>query len=212
MSDVRPVFGLALLALLAAGPAMPQASPKPNTAPSQKPPMEALVETDKGSFVIGLLGEVAPRHVAHFIEIAKKGGFDGTTFHRIIPGGIVQGGDPLSKDPAKKALYGTGGLSARAPWLLKAEFSDRPMVRGAVAAVLLPGKPDSAGSQFFICLSDQPALTGQYTIFGEVTSGMAVVDGIGATPVEGDKAKTRVEMKKVTIREVDAAPASSVSP
>lgn len=212
MSDVRRALGLALLAILAAGPATPQTTPKPKATPSPMPPMEAVVETDKGSFVIGLLGELAPRHVAHFVETAKKGGYDGTTFHRIIPGGIVQGGDPLSKDPARKALYGSGGLSSKAPWLLKAEFSDKPMTRGAVAAVLLPGKPDSAGSQFFICLSDQLALTGQYTIFGEVTSGMAVVDGIGATPVEGDKAKTRVEMKRVTVREAEAVPGASVAP
>src|SRR5439155_1579412 len=79
----------------------------------------------------------------------------------IIPRGIIQGGDPLSKDPAKAALYGTGGLG-----LLKAEFSDRPMTRGSVAAVLRPSSRDSAGRQFFVCLSDQPALTGKFTIFG----------------------------------------------
>lgn len=211
MSDVRRALGLALLSMLVAGAALSQTGTKPKP-PSPMPPMEAVMETDKGTFVIGLLGDLAPRHVAHFIETAKKGGYDGTSFHRIIPGGIVQGGDPLSKDPAKKALYGTGGLSQRPPWLLKAEFSGKAMTRGAMAAVLLPGKPDSAGSQFFICLTDQPALTGQYTIFGEVTSGMAVVDGIGATPVEGDRAKTRVELKRVTVREAEAAPGSSVAP
>jgi cyclophilin family peptidyl-prolyl cis-trans isomerase len=83
---------------------------------------------------------------------------------------------------------------------LKAEFSDRPMTRGTVAAVLRPRQKDSGGNQFFICLSDQPALTGQYTIFGEVTSGMEVVDKIGETPVEGDRATVRVELRKVTIR------------
>ena len=140
------------------------------------------------------------------MKTAKAGGYDGTTFHRIIAGGIIQGGDPLSKDPAQKALYGTGGLSRQPPWRLPAEFSDRPMTRGSVAAVLLPGKPDSAGTQFFVCLGDQPSLTGKYTIFGEVIEGMDVVDKIGQTPVEGDKAATRVVMKKVSVRAPAVAP------
>jgi peptidyl-prolyl cis-trans isomerase B (cyclophilin B) len=161
---------------------------------------EAVVETDAGAFTIRLLPDLAPRHARFFVKTAQAGGFDGTTFHRIIKGGIIQGGDPLSKNPAQKALYGTGGLSRQPPWKLPAEFSDRPMTRASVAAVLLPGKPDSAGTQFFICLGDQPSLTGKYTIFGEVVEGMEVVDKIGQTPVEGDSAATRVEMKKVKVR------------
>lgn len=162
-------------------------------APTDGP--TAVVETSKGSFTIRLLPDVAPKHVAHFVETAKTGGYDGTTFHRIIMGGIIQGGDPLSKDPDKAAQYGTGGLG-----LLKAEFSDRPFVRGTVAAVRRPSSVDSAGDQFFICLRDQPSLQGQYTVFGEVTSGMEVVDQISLTPVDGDKATERVEMT-VTIQE-----------
>lgn len=204
MSELRRALGLGLLALAVPVPAFPQAAARPAPAPAA--PLEAVVETPQGSFVIRLLPELAPRHVAHFVATARKGGYDHTTFHRIIPRGIVQGGDPLSKDPAKRALYGTGGLSRQPPWALKAELSERPMSRGSVAAVLLPGKPDSAGSQFFVCLSDQPSLTGKYTIFGEVVSGMEVVDAIGETPVEGDRAKLRVEMKSVTVRE--AGPAS----
>jgi peptidyl-prolyl cis-trans isomerase B (cyclophilin B) len=209
MSERHRVPGLALLALLGAAFAAPQTT-KP--APTPVPPMEAVVETDKGTFVVQLLADVAPRHVAYFIATARKGGYDGTTFHRIIPGGIIQGGDPLSKDPAKKALYGTGGLTRQPPWVLKAELSDRAMTRGAVAAVLLPGKPDSAGSQFFVCLSDQPSLTGKYTLFGEVVSGLAVADAIGASPVEGDKARARIEIKKVTIRETQGTPTGPVAP
>jgi len=146
-----------------------------------------------------LLPELAPGHVAHFVKVARQGGFDGTTFHRIIPNGIVQGGDPLSKDPAKARLYGTGGLG-----LLKAEFSERDFTRGVVAAVRRPSSVDSAGNQFFICLSDQPGLKGQYTIFGEVVEGMDVVDAVGRTPVEGDRASERVEMK--VAMETTAAP------
>jgi cyclophilin family peptidyl-prolyl cis-trans isomerase len=181
------------------------AKPAPK-ATAAKPPepiavgTQAVVETGTGSFTIRLLPDLAPRHARFFVKTADAGGFDGTTFHRIIAGGIIQGGDPLSKDPAQKALYGTGGLSRQPPWRLLAEFSARPMTRGSVAAVLLPGKPDSAGTQFFVCLGDQPSLTGKYTIFGEVVEGMDVVDKIGQTPVEGDKAATRVVMKKVSVR------------
>lgn len=182
---------LSVLALLAVAAA---------AEPPTTPPTEAVIETPKGSFTIRLLPEVAPRHVTHFVQTAKAGGYDGTTFHRVVGGGIIQGGDPLSKDPAKAVRYGTGGLG-----LLKAELSDRPFVRGTVAAVRLPSSLDSGGSQFFICLRDQPALVGQYTIFGEVVSGMEVVDQISLTPADGDKAKERVEMR-VTIHETATAP------
>jgi peptidyl-prolyl cis-trans isomerase B (cyclophilin B) len=161
----------------------------------------ARVLTTKGEFVIRLRPDLAPRHVRHFVKVARAGGFDGTVFHRIVPRGIIQGGDPLSKDPKKKALYGTGGLG-----LLKAEFSAEPMARGAVAAVLRPSSRDSAGNQFFICLSDQPALTGKFTIFGAVESGMEAVDAIGATAVAGDRAVERIVIKSVTVTEGTAVP------
>jgi peptidyl-prolyl cis-trans isomerase B (cyclophilin B) len=171
-----------------------------SAALAQAPPgTEAVVETAKGSFTIRLLPEVAPRHAALFVKTAKAGGYDGTTFHRVITGGIIQGGDPLTKDPAKASLYGTGGLG-----LLKAELSERPFVRGTVAAARKPSSLDSGGRQFFVCLQEQPSLKGQYTIFGEVVAGMEVVDQISTTPVDGDRAKERVEMK-VVIRE-PAAP------
>jgi peptidyl-prolyl cis-trans isomerase B (cyclophilin B) len=182
--------------------------PTARTAPA-KPALpaetEAVVETDQGSFVIRLLPDVAPGHVRHFVKTAKAAGFDGTTFHRIIPGGIIQGGDPLSKDPGKTATYGTGGLG-----LLKAEFSTRPMTRGSVAAALRPRQPDSGGQQFFICLSDQPSLTGKYTIFGEVASGMDSVDAIGRTQVVGDRPVSRVVIRKVEARVPSAPPATEV--
>lgn len=194
----RVAVGLLAAVALAGAPARGQ-------APAAPAALQAAVETAAGTFVIRLLPDLAPAHVKHFAATAWKGGYDGTTFHRIIPGGIVQGGDPLSKDPAKAAQYGTGGLG-----LLKAELSDRPFTRGVVAAVRRPSSKDSGGSQFFVCLSDQPALKGQYTIFGEVVSGMEVVDRIGLTPVEGDKAKERVEIRKVTIQPAEE-PAKSPS-
>ena len=187
--------------LLAQAPAKKQAArPKAAPAPAVAPGTEAVVETAKGSFTIRLLPEVAPKHAALFVRTAKAGGYDGTTFHRVIMGGIIQGGDPLTVDPGKASQYGTGGLG-----LLKAELSDRPFVRGSVAAVRRPSSMDSAGTQFFVCLAPQPALAGQYTIFGEVTSGMEVVDQISTTPVDGDKAKERVEMK-VRVRAPAAQP------
>jgi cyclophilin family peptidyl-prolyl cis-trans isomerase len=182
--------GLACVATLAAAA---QDVPPPPDVSAEGP--IAVVETPKGSFTIQLLPSVAPKHVAHFVEVAKSGGFDGTTFHRVIMGGIIQGGDPLSKDPARASQYGKGGLG-----LLKAEFSDLPFERGTVAAVRRPSDVDSAGDQFFVCVNPQPSLKGQYTIFGEVTSGMEVVDQISMTPVDGQTATERVEMK-VTIRE-----------
>lgn len=162
--------------------------------PAVAPGTEAVVETAKGTFTIRLLPQVAPEHAKHFVKTAKAGGYDGTTFHRIITGGMIQGGDPLTKDPAKAAQYGTGGLG-----LLKAEFSDRPFVRGTVGAARRPSSKDSGGSQFFVAVKEQPQLLGQYTIFGEVVSGMEVVDQISMTPVDDDKPRERVEMK-VTIR------------
>jgi cyclophilin family peptidyl-prolyl cis-trans isomerase len=167
--------------------------PMPAAAPA---PQEAVVETEHGSFVIRLRSDLAPRHVAHFVKTAQAGGYDGTTFHRIIPGGIIQGGDPFSRDPARTAEYGRGGLG-----LLKAEFSDLPFARGVVAAARRPSSVDSGGSQFFIVLTEQPALKGQYTIFGEVAQGMDVVDAVGRTPVQGDKPAARVEMRRVTVRD-----------
>jgi peptidyl-prolyl cis-trans isomerase B (cyclophilin B) len=172
-------------------------APPPAPAPAPAAAQEAVVQTAQGTFVIKLRPDLAPRHVAHFVKTAKAGGYDGTTFHRIIPGGIIQGGDPFSKDPARKAEYGRGGLG-----LLKAEFSaELPFTRGVVAAVRRPSSVDSAGNQFFIVLADQPSLKGQYTIYGEVAEGMDVVDAIGRTPVQGDQATTRVEIQKVTIRD-----------
>jgi cyclophilin family peptidyl-prolyl cis-trans isomerase len=168
-------------------------------APPATPAREAVISTEQGEIVVQLLPDLAPKHVAHFVKTAKAGGYDGTTFHRIIAGGIIQGGDPLSKDPKKVSQYGSGGLG-----LLPAEFSaTEPFARGVVAAARRPSSKDSGGSQFFIVLAEQPSLKGQYTIFGRVTSGLEVADKISLTPVTGDKPTARVPMK-VTIREVAA--------
>jgi peptidyl-prolyl cis-trans isomerase B (cyclophilin B) len=158
---------------------------------------QAVIETTAGTIVIDLLAEAAPNHVGYFITLAREGAYTGTTFHRLIKYGIIQGGDPLSKDPAKRDLYGTGGLG-----FLKAEVSAEKHTRGAVSSVLLPGKPDSGGSQFFICVVDQPVLDGQYTVFARVVEGMKVVQRISEAPVDDKgKATERIEITAVTIRD-----------
>lgn len=158
---------------------------------------QAVVNTSAGTIVIDLKPDLAPNHVGYFMKLAREHAYDGTTFHRVIRMAIIQGGDPLSKDPAKAALYGTGGLG-----MLKAEVSAEPATRGAVAAVLQPNKPDSAGSQFFICVTDQPALTGKYTIFGRVSEGIDIAQKISEAPADADgKPGDRIVITGVTIRD-----------
>ena len=158
---------------------------------------QAVIETTMGTIVIDLLGERAPNHVALFLKTARDGGYDGTSFHRVVRQGIIQGGDPLSKDAAAKERYGTGGLN-----LLKAELNPEKHTRGAVSAVLIPNRPDSAGTQFFICIIDQPSLDGQYTVFGRVSEGILIAQKISETAADEKGAPVeRIEMKKVTIRD-----------
>jgi peptidyl-prolyl cis-trans isomerase B (cyclophilin B) len=131
------------------------------------------------------------------MKLAREGAYSGTAFHRVIRMGIVQGGDPLSKDPANTKLYGTGGLG-----MLRAEVSAERQTRGAVSAVIQPDRPDSAGAQFFVTVTDQPALDGKYTIFGRVSEGLDVVQRISETPADEKGAPlTRVEIVSITIRD-----------
>ncbi len=130
-----------------------------------------LIKTPKGDIRIEFFPNDAPNHVAAFIELARKGFYDGTKFHRVVPGFVVQGGDPLSK--ADDPMVGTGGPGYR----LKAEFNARKHLDGTLA-MARSADPDSAGSQFYICLGPQPALDGQYTVFGQVIGGMDVVRAI----------------------------------
>lgn len=166
------------------------------------PSRQAVVETSAGTFIIDLVPDPASNQVALFMQVAQSGGYDGTTFHRVVRYGMVQGGDPLSKDPAKRSEYGTGGLN-----VVKAEARAPKMTRGSVAAVLIPGRPDSAGSQFFIVLADQPALDGQYTVFGHVSDGMEALSKISETPVDASGVATeRAEIRHVTIRDTPPEP------
>jgi cyclophilin family peptidyl-prolyl cis-trans isomerase len=169
--------------------------------------IQAVLETTLGTIVLDLLPDAAPDHVAHFIARAKEGAYDGTAFHRVIAMGIIQGGDPLSKDPAQKDKYGTGGLG-----VVKFEPNDQKHTRGAVSAVLVPGKRDSAGSQFFICITDQPALDGQFTVFARVAEGINVAQKISMIPADAKAVPSeRVEISRVTLREKPAPAAEPFS-
>ena len=151
---------------------------------------KAVIETKFGNIELRFFPDVAPNHVNNFIELAKKGFYDGTTFHRVIPGFMIQGGDPNSKD-ADRSKHGTGSPG----YTLKAEFNDKSHKRGIVS-MARSGHPDSAGSQFFICVADATQLDRQYTVFGEVVSGMEVVDKIVTRPRDGNNnPDERVEMK-----------------
>jgi cyclophilin family peptidyl-prolyl cis-trans isomerase len=169
-------------------------------SPAEMKGKQAVIETSAGTIVMDLLSDVAPNHVGYFIKLAREGAYTGTTFHRLIKYGIIQGGDPLSKDPARRDAYGTGGLG-----VLRAEVSAEKHTRGAVSSVILPAKPDSGGAQFFICVVDQPVLDGQYTVFARVVEGMKVVERISEAPVDDKgKAVERIEVRAVTVRDTPA--------
>jgi cyclophilin family peptidyl-prolyl cis-trans isomerase len=151
---------------------------------------KAVIETKFGNIELKFFPEVAPNHVNNFIELAKKGFYDGTTFHRVIPGFMIQGGDPNSKNP-DKSMHGMGGPGHT----VKAEFNEKPHKRG-ILSMARSSNPDSAGSQFFICVADAPFLDRQYTVFGEVVSGIEVVDKIVSQPRDKkDNPDERIEMK-----------------
>ncbi|MDH4163263.1 MAG: peptidylprolyl isomerase [Nitrospirota bacterium] len=151
----------------------------------------AVIETKFGNITLKFFPDVAPGHVKNFIDLAKNGTYDNTVFHRVIPGFMIQGGDPTSKDPARRRAYGTGGPG----YSIKAEFSNKPHKRGTLS-MARSSNPDSAGSQFFICVKDSSFLDGQYTVFGEVVSGIEAVDKIVSQPRDAnDNPNERIEMK-----------------
>ncbi len=152
----------------------------------------AVIETKFGEIELEFLEDKAPGHVKNFQDLAKKGRYDGTTFHRVIPGFMIQGGDPNTQDPkAPRSNHGTGGPG----YTIKAEFNDTPHKRG-VLSMARAGDPNSAGCQFFICVADSLFLDRQYTAFGRVTRGLDVADKIVAAPRDGrDNPNERIEMK-----------------
>ena len=151
---------------------------------------KAVIETNLGNMEIKFFPEVAPNHVSSFIELAKKGFYDGTTFHRIMPGFMIQGGDPNSKNP-DRSKHGMGGPG----FTLKAEFNEKQHKRG-ILSMARSQHQDSAGSQFFICVADALFLDRKYTVFGEVVSGIEIADKIVSQPRDkADNPKERIEMK-----------------
>ncbi len=162
-----------------------------------------MIETAVGEVVIEFYPDAAPAHVDQFIRLVEEDFYDGTTFHSMVPTGIVQTGDPYTKDPDRTTEYGAGGFNMG----LELEISDIEFVSGTVVATLLPGEPSSAGSQFFICIGDQPQFTRQFTAFAHVVEGLEVLDEISMTPTdEGQIALERVEILDVRIRDIPPPP------
>ena len=164
----------------------------------------AVISTKFGDIKLEFFDEIAPKHVESFKLHAQNGYYDGTIFHRVIPGFMIQGGDPLSKSE-DKSRHGTGGNAAKyfgigdenseSTWDLPAEFSTTPHERG-ILSMARSQNPDSGGSQFFICVADARFLDNQYTVFGKVVSGMDVVDSIVNAPRDArDNPDDRIEMK-----------------
>jgi peptidyl-prolyl cis-trans isomerase B (cyclophilin B) len=185
-------FALIALAVLVQSP--PQENPKD---------LQAVFETSAGSFIVQFYPDQAPNHVRKFIELAREGYFNGTSFHSMVSRAVVQGGDPETKNPNAREKYGSGGYNMG----LKREISDIPLKAGTVVAFTLPGMPDSAGSQFFICVGDQLQLNGQFTAFAHVVDGMDIVEKISTTPADDKRMATvRIDLKSVTVRRIPPPP------
>ncbi len=166
----------------------------------------AVIKTSEGEMIAEFWPEVAPNTVENFKKLARSGFYDGTAFHRIVKGFMIQGGDPLTKDPAKESRYGTGDPGYK----IKAEFNDRSHERG-VLSMARSSDPNSAGSQFFICLANVSRLDHQYTTFGKIIKGDDVLGKIGDTEVTmSDSGERSKPTKRVTVESIKIVPADSV--
>jgi peptidyl-prolyl cis-trans isomerase B (cyclophilin B) len=161
----------------------------------------ALIKTTEGEMVLEFWADVAPGHVENFKKLAKQGFYDGTCFHRVIKDFMIQGGDPLTKDPAMESRWGTGGPG----YQIKAEFNDRPHNRGVIS-MARSNDPDSAGSQFFICHGNPRFLDRQYTAFGKLIKGDDVLEKIGTAATHPpDRPNKRIGIESVKIVPADSA-------
>lgn len=171
----------------------------------------AVIKTAAGEMVIEFWPDVAPKTVDNFITLAKKGFYDGTAFHRIVKGFMIQGGDPKSKDASLEAEWGTGDPGYK----IKAEFNERKHERGVIS-MARSQNPDSAGSQFFICLDAAPFLDGKYTAFGKLIKGEDVLLKLGETPVAfsggGEKSKPTERVGVESIKIVPRAELEGATP
>src|SRR5256885_13978977 len=167
---------------------------------SSKDQEVVVIKTTEGTMVIEFWPDVAPKTVENFKTLAKKGFYDGTCFHRVIKGFMIQGGDPLTKDPSKEETWGTGDPGYK----IKAEFNDRSHTRGVIS-MARSNDPDSAGSQFFLCDGNATFLDHKYTAFGKLIKGDDVLTKIANTPVtmsaggEPSKPTKRVEVQSIKI-------------
>jgi peptidyl-prolyl cis-trans isomerase B (cyclophilin B) len=199
-----------LLALgLATAPAQEKKSTDQKTDTKQSDSKEgkmsdkevAVIKTSEGEMVIEFWPDVAPKTVENFKTLANKGFYDGTAFHRVIKGFMIQGGDPLTKDAAKEPMWGTGDPGYK----IKAEFNDRHHDRGVIS-MARSNDPDSAGSQFFICHGSPRFLDKQYTAFGKLIKGDDVLEKIATTPTHTPDRPN----KRVTVESIKIVPADSV--
>jgi peptidyl-prolyl cis-trans isomerase B (cyclophilin B) len=200
------VAGFALVSCSKAEPTNTAAAAKPAATTGTND--VAVIRTTDGTMVVAFWPDVAPNTVANFEKLARSGFYDGTAFHRIIKGFMIQGGDPLTKDASKEDEWGTGGPG----YTIKAEFNSRPHETGVIS-MARSSDPDSAGSQFFIC--DAPAdnpgmqsLDGKYTAFGKLIKGVDVLEKIAATPVgpspSGEPSKPLTRVGVISIKIVPA--------
>jgi peptidyl-prolyl cis-trans isomerase B (cyclophilin B) len=166
----------------------------------------AVIKTSEGEMVVQFWTDAAPNTIENFKKLAREDFYDGTIFHRIVKGFMIQGGDPNSKDPAKENSYGQGGPSYK----IKAEFNDHSHQRGVIS-MARSSDPDSAGSQFFICLAPVSRLDHQYTTFGKLIRGDDVLEKIGDTPVtRNSSGENSKPTKRVVIESIKIVPADSV--
>jgi peptidyl-prolyl cis-trans isomerase B (cyclophilin B) len=195
-----------ILAFMLLSSAIVAAEQKEQTPPMNSSNEVAVIKTSEGDMVVQFWTDAAPNTVENFKKLARQGFYDGTIFHRIVKGFMIQGGDPNSKDPAKENRYGEGGPG----YNIKAEFNDHSHDRGVISMARGPD-PDSAGSQFFICLDPVPRLDHKYTTFGKLIKGQDVLEKIGDTPVtRNSMGEPSKPTKRVLIESIKIVPADSV--
>ncbi len=203
MKALNLICALGLVAGIATAWADDTKTNTPTKASMSNPtnsPEVAIINTTEGTMVIQFWTDAAPNTIANFKKLAEKGFYDGTCFHRVIKGFMIQGGDPLTKDPSKEDMWGTGGPG----YQIKAEFNDHPHVRGVIS-MARSNDPDSAGSQFFICHGDPSFLNGQYTTFGKLIKGDDVLEKIATTPTHPqDRPDKRMGIISIKIVPLDA--------
>jgi len=195
-----------VLAVLLASAAFAAEEKKEEKTPMNSPNEVAVIKTSEGDMVVQFWTDAAPNTVENFKKLARQGFYDGTIFHRIVKGFMIQGGDPNSKDPAKENSYGEGGPG----YNIKAEFNDHGHERGVISMARGPD-PDSAGSQFFVCLAPVRRLDHQYTTFGKLIKGDDVQEKIGDTPAtRNSMGEPSKPTKRVVVESVKIVPADSV--